>query len=89
MASIRIDFTPADEQIRTQVGLKHDRTILVSAQTGGVALFGPYVSLVAGGYAAKIFFSERGVLAGDVEMDVCAEFGVRIIKAQTATSRNS
>jgi SAM-dependent methyltransferase len=70
---------PADSpEIRTKIGEKRDRAIVFNG-TAGAGAFGPYASLPAGRWVARLVFRARGKAAGRAKLDVTSGGGTRTL----------
>lgn len=65
-------YSAADASLRTQIGERADGVIALRNTAKGTGLFGPYVSLPAARYTARICFRAGTPLHGRAVMDVCA-----------------
>ena len=72
-------FTADDEHMRTAVGHRWGGAICITEATKGVALYGQYLPLPSGTYKAILQFRRNVTCCGSAVMDVCAEFGNRIL----------
>jgi hypothetical protein len=70
---------PADSpEIRTKVGEKRDRAIVFNG-AHGTGVFGPYTSVPAGGWVARLVFRARGRPTGRAGLDVSAGGGMETL----------
>ena len=72
-------FTANDARLHTAVGIREDNVIRVTEAQSGTILYGPYISLPAGGYEAVIHFDPDVPCRGTAIMDVCSDIGTNIL----------
>lgn len=70
-------FAAGDPALRTHTGRLDGGTIAFVDAAAGTALFGPYISLPAGRYIARLCFGSAGARRGRAIFDVSAETGAR------------
>ncbi|MBG0812540.1 class I SAM-dependent methyltransferase [Methylosinus sp. H3A] len=80
----KFEFRATDPRLKTAVGIKRNDGVAFNPQESGLCLFGPYIHLPAGNYAATLVFAPG--LAGEALMDVAVDSGQRQIARQKLTS---
>jgi SAM-dependent methyltransferase len=75
----------ASPEIRTNVGQKRDRAIVFDGKPG-TGVFGPYASVPAGRWVARLIFRSRSTPAGKAKMDVSAGGGAETLVRRSATA---
>jgi SAM-dependent methyltransferase len=75
-------FPANDPALRTDVGIREDDAIAFYNAAPGTALFGPYISLPAGRYVARLRFAAASERRGQATLDVCAAAGAQRLAAR-------
>jgi hypothetical protein len=74
MSAMSYQFSPDDLRLKTAIGIREPTVIRIPVASG-TALYGPYIDLLAGQYAAVIRFDPDIACRGRAIMDVCAGVG--------------
>jgi len=82
MPILTLRFSAAESMVCTMAGVKIDGMIVTNG-SAGVALYGPYVTLPAGKYRARILFAEHRPLFGPFYMDICSAYGLKTHVSKT------
>jgi SAM-dependent methyltransferase len=72
-------FAADNPVLRTEVGVRRDGAIVLRGAGAGAALFGPYISLPADQYVARVCFRVGAERRGRARMDVATDTGARIL----------
>ncbi len=75
-------FAAGDPALGTQVGVRTGEVIAIRNAPGGTALFGPYITLPADRYVARVCFRVGAKRRGRARMDVAVETGARILASR-------
>lgn len=76
---LREQIKVIDRRIRTQIGVKTDEGVLRSSGNRGFVMYGPYISLPAGRYVARIHLLPGKRMSGRGVCDVCFRSGKVIV----------
>lgn len=74
-----ICFPASDCRLHTNIGKRSGGFIELTDTGTGCGLFGPYIELAPGGYAARIRLAADGERCGRVEMNISAQSGAIVI----------
>ena len=88
LSGARFRFEAKDSQIHSEVGRLVDDRIVVKAAVKGTAVYGPYTSLPAGDYLARIGFRSGTPRKGAAEMDVSIDLGKRKLATRMLSERD-
>jgi FkbM family methyltransferase len=69
-------------QLFSEIGTIADGRIVISKSRAGAGVFGPFIDLPYGRYQASIHFAADHEASGTVVMDVCTDFGHRILRSE-------
>jgi protein-L-isoaspartate O-methyltransferase len=75
-----------DPRLRTQIGRQADGVLALDADAKGTGLFGPYLDLPAGRYAARLHARDA---AGSADMDVVADVGNTSLARRRVDARDA
>lgn len=78
-ATAALRFTAGDGTLHTAAGVADGGSIALDPARAGIALFGPYITLPADRYIARILFRAAAARRGQALMDVAADSGRRRI----------
>jgi hypothetical protein len=71
--------TAADPRLNTVVGQRTQHTIEIKGGKAGTGLYGPYITLPAGTYIARIRFRSDQSSGGQARMDIVTNVGMQLL----------